>query len=71
MKNKTTAALLAFFLGVFGAHKFYLGKTVTGIIYIVITIFSLGLITGIISFVEFIMLLVMSDEDFNTKYNQK
>ena len=36
-KNKTTAALLAFFLGVLGAHKFYLGNTKMGIIYLLIS----------------------------------
>ena len=29
MKDKTTAAILAFFLGGLGAHKFYLGKKAT------------------------------------------
>lgn len=34
MKSKTTAYLLWFFLGVIGIHKFYLGKTGMGILYI-------------------------------------
>lgn len=33
-KSPTTAVLLALFLGGIGAHKFYLGKTVAGILYI-------------------------------------
>jgi TM2 domain-containing membrane protein YozV len=33
-KSKGVAYLLWFFLGIIGAHKFYLGKVVTGIIYI-------------------------------------
>lgn len=33
-KNPTTAVLLALFLGGLGAHKFYLGKTGMGIVYI-------------------------------------
>jgi len=33
-KSPTTAVLLALFLGGLGAHKFYLGKTVAGIVYI-------------------------------------
>lgn len=36
MKNKTTAALLAFFFGGIGAHLFYLRKPIRGVIYIVI-----------------------------------
>ena len=38
MKDKTTALLLWLFLGVFGAHKFYLGKPIIGILYF----FTLG-----------------------------
>lgn len=33
-KNKWVAFLLCFFFGIFGAHKFYEGKTGTGILYI-------------------------------------
>lgn len=34
MKSKTTATLLAFFLGGLGAHKFYLGQTGQGILFL-------------------------------------
>jgi|SRR6185312_344006 len=33
MKSKSTAYILWFFLGLFGAHKFYLNKTGMGILY--------------------------------------
>jgi TM2 domain-containing membrane protein YozV len=66
MKNKIVAALLAFFLGGFGIHKFYLGQTFKGIIYL---IFFWTFIPAIIAFFEFIILLVMSDDDFNKRYN--
>lgn len=33
MKSKGIAYLLWFFLGTFGIHKFYLGKTGVGILY--------------------------------------
>lgn len=33
MKNKFLAALLAFFLGAVGIHKFYLGENFGGILY--------------------------------------
>lgn len=68
-KSKIAAALLAFFLGVLGAHKFYLGNTKTGIIYLLISITVIGLcITGILSLYDFIVLLTMSDADFAAKY---
>ena len=43
MKSKSTAYLLWFFLGGFGAHKFYLGKTGMGILYLfTFGIFGIG-----------------------------
>ncbi len=38
-KSKWVALLLCLFLGYFGAHRFYVGKTGTGILYI----FTMGL----------------------------
>ncbi len=38
-KNKTVALLLCIFLGIFGAHRFYVGKVGTGVLYL----FSYGL----------------------------
>jgi len=51
-KNKLVALLLCFFLGVFGAHKFYEGKILLGIIYL----FTVGLF-GLGVFIDFIVLL--------------
>lgn len=65
-KSKTSAALLALFLGGVGAHKFYLGQTGKGFLYL---IFFWTFIPGLIAFVEFIMLLCMSEDDFSRKYN--
>ena len=69
-KNKLVAALLAFFLGSLGIHHFYLGSTTAGIICIAATWLTCG-IGGILPFIEFIMLLVMSEADFDAKYNQR
>jgi TM2 domain-containing membrane protein YozV len=65
-KSRISAALFAFFLGGFGAHKFYLDKVGQGILYL---IFFWTLIPAIIAIVEFITYLIMSDEEFNAKYN--
>ncbi|WP_322786602.1 TM2 domain-containing protein [Paraglaciecola arctica] len=72
--KKIAAALLAFFLGAFGAHKFYLGYTKQGVIMLLVFLFGfilLGLpsmIIAIIAFVEFIIYLVKSDEEFEQIY---
>ena len=64
-KNKTTAGILGILLGGFGAHHFYLGSTTSGVILLLTCgLCGLGLVEGI-------LLLVMSDEDFEAKYNQR
>lgn len=73
-KNKIVAALLAFFLGGLGIHKFYLGKTTAGIIMLLVSLFGFillfipTLVIGIIAFIEFIIYLATSDEEFHRKY---
>ncbi|RJX80311.1 NINE protein [Escherichia coli] len=59
-----TAALLAFFLGGLGAHKFYLGKVGQGFLYL----FCWTFIPAIVAFIEFFIYLCTSDEDFARKY---
>lgn len=66
MKNKNTAGILALLLGAFGIHKFYLGKGIQGLLYLV---FCWTFIPGIIGFIEGIMYLTMSEAEFNLKYN--
>lgn len=68
MKSKTTAALLAFFLGGIGAHRFYLGQVGKGFLYL---IFCWTLIPGFIALIDFIIFLTMSEKNFNIKYNQE
>lgn len=67
-KNKVTAALLAFFLGGVGVHKFYLGETALGILYL---LFFWTFIPALVSCVDIIVLLTMSDERFISKYGSK
>ncbi len=64
-KSRTTATVLAFLLGGIGAHKFYLGRVGTGILYL---LFCWTFIPAFISFVEFIIYLTMTDEAFSAKY---
>lgn len=64
-RSKLAAILLAFFLGGFGIHKFYLGRIGWGIVYLLL---CWTFIPAFISIIEAILLLVMSDERFNAKY---
>jgi TM2 domain-containing membrane protein YozV len=64
-KSKIAAFLLAFFLGGFGIHKFYLGRVGWGFLYL---IFCWTFIPAIIAFVESIIYLTMTDQAFKAKY---
>lgn len=66
IKSKTTAGVLAIFLGSFGAHKFYLGKTGMGVLYL---LFCWTYIPGIISVIEGIIYLCSNDENFQLKHH--
>lgn len=73
-KNKIVAALLALFLGGLGVHKFYLGYSGAGLTMLLLSVFGFillfipTLIIGLIAFIEFIIYLVNSDEEFEEKY---
>jgi TM2 domain-containing membrane protein YozV len=65
-RNRSSAGILAIFLGGVGAHKFYLGQTGAGIVYL---LFCWTFIPAFIGFIEGIVYLSMSDAAFNAKYN--
>jgi TM2 domain-containing membrane protein YozV len=65
-RNRTTAALFAFFLGGIGAHRFYLGQAGLGILYL---LFCWTLVPAFIGLIEGIVYLSMSDTSFNARYN--
>ena len=72
-KNRIAAALLAVFLGHWGVHKFYLGKTNAGIIMLLAgtigwCLILPGVINWVISICEFIIYLTKSDQEFYQEY---
>jgi len=64
-KSKLAAALFALFLGGIGIHKFYLGRIGWGIIYLLL---CWSFIPAIVGLIEGIILLIMSNDEFNKKY---
>ena len=52
-------------LGGFGIHEFYLGKIGQGILYL---LFCWTFIPAVIGFIEGILYLAMTDQEFNRKY---
>ena len=82
MKDRIIAALLAFFLGEWGFHKFYLNEQKSGknyLIWCIVGILTCWLLIGLFpllvlfvqKLVDCFTYLFMTDEEFNEKYNQK
>jgi TM2 domain-containing membrane protein YozV len=65
--KKIVAGVLALLLGSLGVHKFILGYTTEGIIQIVISVVTCG-IGGIVPFIEGIIYLVKTDDEFYQTY---
>ena len=66
MKDKTVAGVLAFCIGGFGIHRFYLGNILLGFFYLM---FFWTLIPAIVSVGEAIYFLSMKKEKFDALYN--
>ena len=69
-KRNITAAMAIIF-GCFGIHKFVLGYTKEGVIMLAITFVTCGLgagLTALIGFIEGIIYLTKSDEEFIYEY---
>ncbi|WP_142828207.1 TM2 domain-containing protein [Planococcus soli] len=67
-KSKLASALLAIFLGDFGAHKFYLGRPGMGVLYLLF--FWTG-IPAVIGIIEGILYLLQSEETFQEKHGRR
>lgn len=77
-KSRTTAALLALFLGGLGVHKFYLGYTAVGVIFLLINTvgwlvfwivaFVPNILVWLVCVIECIIYFTKTDEDFHRIY---
>ena len=82
-RSRLAATLLAWFLGVFGAHRFYVGKTGTAVTMLLLTIagaatvwiYGIGAVflvaVGIWALVDFIIAIIgrMTDREGRTLQN--
>lgn len=74
--KRVLAGVLGIVLGALGIHKFILGYTTQGIIMLLISVLTLGILSfipGLIGLIEGIIYLTKSDDDFVQTYqiNQK
>ena len=60
-------ALLAIFLGTLGIQYFYLGKTTAGVITLLISVLSCGILS-LLTLIQGILLFCMSNEEFERKF---
>lgn len=73
-KNRIVAALLAFFLGGLGIHKFYLGYNGAGMVMLLCSMLGWVLffvptgIIGLIALIEAVIYLTRSDAEFHERY---
>lgn len=72
-KSRVAAALFAIFLGCFGVHFFYVGKTGAGILNLAVSVLGSFLVVGpvaveIISIIQGILMLTMTQEEFERRY---
>jgi TM2 domain-containing membrane protein YozV/predicted RNA-binding Zn-ribbon protein involved in translation (DUF1610 family) len=71
--NKVVACLFAFLLGLFGAHRFYLGETMWGVFYLIMNILLfwtviVPLVFAVVCLIEGIIYLTYKDSDFAERY---
>jgi TM2 domain-containing membrane protein YozV len=63
-KSRMALTLLAFFLGQLGIHRFYAGKTVTGIVMLVLTIIGYATVIVVFGFIPLAVVWVWNVIDF-------
>ena len=71
-RNKFIAALLAFLIGPLGIHRFYTGRTGSGIAMVILSCTVVGLLVTVPwAFIDMIRYLIMSDREFAERYARK
>ena len=65
--KRVITGIFAILLGYLGVHKFILGYTSEGIIQLILSVVSCGIL-GIIPFIEGIIYLTKTDEEFYETY---
>ena len=70
-KSRGVAGLLALFLGSLGLHYFYMNKTNAGVVFLLATLLTcgiLGVITQIISIIQGVLFFTSTQQEFEQKW---
>ena len=70
-KSRGVAGLLALFLGSVGLHYFYMGKTSAGVLFLVATLITcgvLGVVTQVVSIIQGVLFFTSSQAEFERRW---
>ena len=70
-KSRGVAGLLALFLGCVGLHYFYIGKTSAGVLFLVATMLTcgiLGVVTEIVSIIQGVLFFTSTQDEFERRW---
>jgi TM2 domain-containing membrane protein YozV/phage FluMu protein Com len=70
-KSRGVAGLLALFLGAVGLHYFYLNKTTAGVVFLIVSLLSCGIlatVTWIVSIIQAVLFFTSTQEEFERKW---
>ena len=68
-RSRIVAAVLAFFIGTLGIHRFYLRRRKSAVLMLVLSVTVVGLLlTGPWALIDMVRYLMMSEEDFAARY---
>jgi tetratricopeptide (TPR) repeat protein len=81
MKSKIVAGILALFFGIFGVHRFYLGKWIQGVAHLLLFLITLVftieehwpavIAPALLGFIDAVLFFAIPVEDFDEKYNAR
>jgi TM2 domain-containing membrane protein YozV len=66
--SRIAAAVIGVFCGTLGIHRFYMGHTNAGIVYLVVGVVTAGTVTSVVGLIDGIIYLLATDEEFTAKY---
>ena len=70
-KSRGIAGLLAILVGAIGVHYFYIGKTGAGVVFLLATLLTcglLGVVTEIVSLIQGILFFTSTQEEFESRW---